>query len=177
MIKKLVFISCSFIFLIGCSTNSKQNVYKKIEKQGDKFFAEGKKTEAIKEWENSLKIKKNSNVYDKIVFALLLEGKNKEAKKWAEEGLTYFPNCVNLIYNFAYLNFLEGNNKEAMENINRLLNLNSCYPEGHYMKGVIYEKEGNLKLAKEEYIKEININPGCKKAWKKIKEISNEVEK
>lgn len=171
--KKLLFLTLLFL-LSSCSQKYEKRLGKELEKEGDVFFSQRKTDEAIKKWKESLNFRKSSRVYEKIVTTLIIEKKNKEAKKWAEEGLTYFPECVNLIYNFAYLNAIEGKYEVALKAVNKLLGINGYYPEAHFLKGIIFEKTGREKEAKREYIKEININPGCKKAWKKIKEMKNE---
>ena len=172
--KKFFYIFSILFFLVGCSNNYEKRMSVQLGKEGDILYSKGKIHEAIDKWEKALSFKKQSKIYEKIVVALIIKKENKEAKKWVEEGLTYFPNCVNLIYNHAFLNVLDGKYNEAIEEIDRLLEINPYYPEAHFMKGMIFEKIGKRKEAKKEYIKEVNINPGCKKAWKKIKEMQNE---
>ncbi len=162
------------IFLIGCTNNQEKRISIQLVKEGDILYSRGKINEAIDKWEKALFFKKQSKIYEKIVVALIIKKRNKEAKKWVEEGLTYFPNCVNLIYNNAFLNFIDGKYEKAIEDIDRLLEINPYYPEAHFMKGIIFEKIGKKEEAKAEYVKEVNINPGCKKAWKRIKEMKNE---
>jgi len=173
--KNFFYIFTIFFFLTGCATNEyEKRMSTQLAKEGDILYSEGKIDEAIDRWKKALAFKKQSKIYEKIVVALIIEKSNKEAKKWAEEGLTYFPDCVNLIYNLAFLNTLDGKYNKAIEEINKLLEINRYYPEAHFMKGMILEKIGKKKEAKTEYIKEVNINPGCRKAWKKIKEMKNE---
>jgi len=172
--KNIFYIFPILFFLVGCTNNYEKRISVQLVKEGDILYSKGKINEAIDKWEKALFFKKQSKIYEKIVVALIIEKRNKEAKKWVEEGLTYFPNCVNLIYNYAFLSVLDGKYDEAMEQIDRLLEINPYYPEAHFMKGIIFEKIGKKKEAKKEYIKEVNINPGCKKAWKRIKEMKNE---
>jgi len=172
MKNKLFFLFFLLIFLAGCSYE--KETFRKLEKQGDTLFSQGRKKEAIERWQDALKFKKTSSIYEKIVVTLIMERENKQATMWAEQGLTYFPDCCNLIYNLSYLCLLEKNYDKCLKNIDRLLAINKYYPEAHFMKGMIFEQTGRIKEAKEEYVKELNINPGCKKAWKKIKEIGDE---
>ena len=173
--KNAFYIFSILIFLVSCTNNYEKRISIQLIKEGDILYSKGKINEAIDKWEKALFFKKQNKIYEKIVVALIIEKRNKEAKKWVEEGLTYFPNCVNLIYNHAFLNVVDGKYYEAIKEIDRLLEINPYYPEAHFMKGMIFEKIGKKKEAKTEYIKEVNINPGCKKAWKRIKEMKNEV--
>jgi len=174
--KKAFYIFSILFFLVSCTNNHEKRISIQLVKEGDILYSKGKIDEAIDKWKKALYFKKQSKIYEKIVVALIIKKKNKEAKKWVEEGLTYFPNCVNLIYNHAFLSVVDGKYDEAIKEIDRLLEINQYYPEAHFMKGMIFEKIGKKREAKAEYIKEVNINPGCKKAWKKIKEMKNETE-
>jgi len=174
--KKCFYIFSILFFLVGCTDNYEKRISIQLAKEGDILYSRGKIDEAIDRWGKALSFRKQSKIYEKIVVALIIKKRNKEAKKWVEEGLTYFPNRVNLIYNKAFLNVLDGKYDEAIEEINRLLEINQYYPEAHFMKGMVFEKIGKKREAKTEYIKEVNINPGCKKAWKKIKGMKDETE-
>ncbi|MCD6407722.1 tetratricopeptide repeat protein, partial [bacterium] len=103
-----------------------------------------------------------------------IKGDFKEAENIIEDGLTYFPHCVNLIFNLALVKFYTGKYEKAMEELDRVLSINKYYPDAHYLKGIIYQEKGDLEKAKKEFINEININPGSKRAWKKLKEMKDE---
>ena len=143
----------------------------KIEKKGDILFSQGKIEEAIEFWKSYVKENRDSKIYEKIVMGYILEGKLDEAENWAKEGLTYFPGCVNLIYNLALINFYKKNYELSLELIDRVLEMNRYFPNAHYLKGLIFEIKGDIEKAKREFVEDLNITPWSRKTWEKLQEI------
>ncbi|MCM8803692.1 MAG: hypothetical protein NC833_00335 [Candidatus Omnitrophica bacterium] len=168
---KLLFIFFLF-FLCGCKTQNNQ--WKEKVKMGDYYFVNKNIDMALKYWIESLQIKKDPLTYEKIVSSFIIKNDFNEGERYALEGLTYFCNCDNLLFNLALIEFYLGKHDNSLRILDELLMKNMYYPNAHYLKGIIYEKNGEIEKAKKEFIEEININPGSKKAWKKIKEMKNE---
>ena len=77
----------------------------------------------------------------------------------------------------AKIYFKLGNNKKAKE---QLINLVSKYPEnyiGHKMLAQIYEIEGGMRKAIDEYVQAIDINKKDYDSYYKIAELLNQLDK
>ena len=75
------------------------------------------------------------------------------------------------------INMLLGKNKIAKRKLNKLVNL---YPQsyiGHKLLAQIYEKEGGIRKALEEYIQLVEIKKTDYKSYYKVAEILNTLEK
>ncbi|HNS32698.1 MAG TPA: tetratricopeptide repeat protein [bacterium] len=142
---------------------------KKI-KEGDAFFASGEIDKAVGSWEESLDIKKTAAAYEKMIIAHIVKNDLSGAEQWLKEGLVHFPDNVNLIFNASLISYHKNEYQLALKDIDRVLDADMYYPNAHYMKGMIYEKLGNDKEAKKEFVNAININPGSRATWEKIRE-------
>jgi len=174
-IYKTVFLISIIIFACtGCFIKPALSDGIQKAKEGDEYFAEGNINKAVELWKESLNYKRNSSLYEKIVMAQIIKNDLDQAKKWTDEGLIYFPNNVNLIFNNALINFHYENFTVSMDALNKILNINRYYPNAHFLKGLIYEKKGDEISARKEFINEININPGSKGAWQKLRGLTND---
>lgn len=75
------------------------------------------------------------------------------------------------------INILFGNNKLVKKKLNKLVNL---YPQsyiGHKLLAQIYEKEGGIRRALDEYIQLVNLKKTDYKSYYKVAEILNTLEK
>ena len=169
--RNLYIIFLLFLLLTGCE---KKDLWKEKVEKGDYYFVNRNIDMALKYWTESLQIKKDPLTYEKIVVSLIIKNKLNEAKKYALSGLTYFNDCDNLLFNLGLIEFYLGEYESAIKRIDNLITKNRYYPEAHYLKGLIYEKLGKMDEAKREFIEEINVNPGSKKSWKKLREMKNE---
>ncbi len=171
---KIVVLAVTGFFLSGCFANPSLSSAKKNSREGDRLFSSGKIDKAIEKWAESLEYKQNAGLYEKIITAVMLKNDLAEAKKWTCRGLTYFPNNVNLAFNLALIEFYGENLKGSLDALERVLNLNKYYPNAHFLKGLIYEKTGDKISARKEFVSEININPGSKGAWQKLRGSKND---
>ena len=97
------------------------------------------------------------------------------AGKQAKAGLTRFPNCVNLMFNCALIDSQLGNYEEALTYLDRVLAEQKGYfPNAHYLRGTIFEAQGDRERARTEFVAEVNKYPGSRRAWTKIKELGHE---
>ncbi|MGB9677725.1 MAG: tetratricopeptide repeat protein [Candidatus Ratteibacteria bacterium] len=162
------------IFLSGCQTDITEKKWKEKVKMGDSYFSKKDIDMAIKYWIESLEFKKDLVTYEKIIASFIIKKDFQEGKKYTLQGLTYFKNNDNLIFNLGLIEFYLKEYDNAQKNMETLISKNKYYPNAHYINGLIYEKKGDIEKAKKEFIEEININPGSRKAWQKIKEMKNE---
>ncbi|MCS7179841.1 MAG: hypothetical protein NZ891_00600 [bacterium] len=163
-----------FLFILAGCQNNRERLWREKIKMGDYYLSNKNIDMALKFWIDSLNFKKDVLTYEKIIALLIIKNDLKEAKKYTTEGLTYFPNNDNLLFNLGLLQFYLEEYDESLKTLGKLMEKNKYYPNVHYISGLIYEKKGDFESAKREFIEEVNINPGSKKAWMKIKEKKNE---
>ncbi len=163
------------IFLLNsCSSTNIEKKWAEKVKIGDFYLGENNIDMALKYWIESLELKRDLLTYQKIIASFIIKSDFNQAKKYTIDGLTYFRNNDNLLFNLGLVNFYLEEYEESLKTMNKLLTKNKYYPNAHYIMGLIYEKKGNYEKAKKEFIQEVNINPGSRKAWQKIKEMKNE---
>jgi tetratricopeptide (TPR) repeat protein len=177
MTKTAAVILTLLVLFAGCLRDSMNSAVKAKENTGDDYFSSGELDLAIKNWKEVLEYREKQQVYEKLISAFILKNQLDTAEYYANKGLTSFPNNVNLIFNLALIKFFKEEYKSAQEQLDLLLEINEYYSNAHYLKGLIFEKNGDKVRAKKEYVTEININPGSKRAWRKLKEMSNEAQK
>ena len=85
-----------------------------------------------------------------------------------EKALTQLPLCANLYFNLGLSYYFSGDYLLARENFERVTQLDSYYPDAHYFLGLVYRKEGKITEAKEEFIREVNLDPTSRRAWQAI---------
>jgi len=67
------------------------------------------------------------------------------------------------------------NDTKAVDVFKRILAHNPLYPEVHYWLGMISFRQGNLTQAEEEYIKELEANPGNASAQEALKNLREQL--
>lgn len=173
---KILCLALLPVFLTGCFIFNPVNPEDEgKDKQGDIFFGSGDVDAAVKLWQESLDEKKTAEVYEKIIMAYFIKNDLETALKWAEEAISFFPANQNLMFNYALIKYHKKDYESALEGFNRLLAVNSGYPNAYLLKGLIYEEMGKTEEAKREFVNEVNMNPGSKKAWSKIREEAKNV--
>ncbi|MFN4227555.1 MAG: tetratricopeptide repeat protein [Candidatus Ratteibacteria bacterium] len=171
---KLEFFLILIFFLNSCHTNNVERKWAEKVKIGDSYLVKNNIDMAIKYWIESLEFKKDLKTYEKIIASFIIKSDFNQAKKYTLDGLTYFKNNDNLLFNLGLVNFYLEEYEESLKAMDELIKKNKYYPNAHYIIGLIYEKKGDFAKAKKEFIEEVNINPGSRKAWQKIKEMKNE---
>ena len=56
----------------------------------------------------------------------------------------------------------------------QLMEIADWYPEANYHLGYIYEKRGQLDLAQQYYVRELNVNGSSAKAWRRYLALNEE---
>ncbi|MBN1444986.1 MAG: hypothetical protein JW957_02620 [Candidatus Omnitrophica bacterium] len=172
--KTLILISAIGLLLSGCFINPSLSAGMKKSSEGDRLFSSGNLDGAVEKWTEALDYKQSANLYEKIITALVLKNDLSEAEEWTQKGLTYFPNNVNLAFNLALMRFYKEDLAGSMDALEAILGINAYYPNAHFLKGLIHEKEGDGASAKKEFIAEVNINPGSRRAWQKLRGFKND---
>lgn len=155
----------AFLFHPGESRQAREQ-----EKKGDVLFQKGARDQAVLCWRRAITLSpKRPSPYEKISAYYLLEARWPEARSVLEDGLTQLPSCVNLYFNLGLSYYFSGDYTRAKENFERVVRLNSYYPDAHYFLGLIYRKENLPDEEKKEFIREVNLNPASRGAWSEIR--------
>ncbi|MDD3725698.1 MAG: hypothetical protein PHI44_00655 [Candidatus Ratteibacteria bacterium] len=171
---ELVLLLAMGIFMGGCSVGDDISLSHKLTEEGNRYFSTGEIDKAIEVWKEALNYKQKAEIYEMIVMAYIIKNQLSDAEVWTSKGLTYFPNNVNLVFNLALINFYNEDFDSARKNLDRVLEMNRYYRDVHFLKGLMYEKEGDVAAAKKEFVDEVNVNPGSRKAWSKLRELRDE---
>ena len=171
---KIIFI-CGLIIWIGIFNflfrPAENRPAKEAEKKGDVFFQEGKPDLALFYWKRAIAAAPaRATPYEKISAYYLLQGQWPEARRISERGLTQMPSCVNLYFNLGLSCYFSGDYVRARESFERVTQADSYYPDAHYFLGLIYRQQGRPAEAKKEFIRELNLDPTSRRAWKEIRE-------
>lgn len=134
------------------------------------LYRQGKYEEAIREWEKVLEIDpEDSKTMNKIGMAYLESEQFDKAAQFYAVFCKICPHDLNLRYNLALTYFKQDRLQECGEELDKVQQANSLFPQVHYLRGLVYEKGGEVAQAEKEFIKEINMNPDCLGAWYKVK--------
>ena len=91
---------------------------------------------------------------------------NRALAEDADEPQAYF--------NLALLQMKRRQMDQAEQTLLKLLTVAKWYPEANYHLGYVYEKSGRIELAQKYYVRELNVNGGCAKAWRRYLALSAE---
>ncbi|GEM_PF-951275 len=134
------------------------------------LWRKGYHEKAISIWKNEIDRKNDINSYQKLIEAFINSGNYKDAEKLIQRALTVHPDCVNFLFYSAITNFYQGNFAASLNLTDKVIAANQYFPEVYLLRGLIFENMNSLNRAKQEFIKELNNNPGNRLAWAKLKE-------
>ncbi|MGC8805704.1 MAG: tetratricopeptide repeat protein, partial [Candidatus Ratteibacteria bacterium] len=120
-------------------------------------------------------IKKNNDInsYQKLIETFINAGNYDTAEQMIKKALTYYPDCVNFLFYNAVVNFYRGNYKKSFYYTEQVIGLNKYFPEVYLLRGLILENQKHYTEAIQEFVKEVNNNPGSRLAWAKLQELKN----
>ncbi|MCM8763995.1 MAG: hypothetical protein NC830_01315 [Candidatus Omnitrophica bacterium] len=134
------------------------------------LWKKGNHEKAISIWNNEISKKNDINSYQKLIEVLINTGNFQKAEALTQRALSYYPDCIDFLFYSALINFYRGNITASLVLTEKVTAINQYFPEVYLLRGLIFEKLNNLKMAKQEFIKELNNNPGNRLAWAKLKE-------
>lgn len=125
--------------------------------------------EAIAFWKEALKrTPEDVELLLRLGVALSLKGDYVEAEGTFKRALQIKPEDPKLTYNLGLMYIRWGKDEEALRYLERTLKLADWYPEANYHIGLLYEKRGLKDEALKFYLREVNENPACVGAWRRI---------
>lgn len=141
-----------------------------LEERGDEYFRDGEPEKALTHWRRSLELApERAGPYEKMSSYLIVAGRWQEAGALLAEGLTYLPGYANLYFNFGLSAYLAGEYGLAEEKLLKVSQLDSFYPDVFYLLGMIQRARGDEEEAKRFFIREVNLNPSSRRAWREIR--------
>lgn len=140
-----------------------------IDREGMKHFHAGRYALAMGVWEEGLaRFPESPRLNYRVGTALAVRGNFPAAAKYLEEAAALSPEDPEICRELALCYLQDERAADAERELKRVLELADWFPEVHYFLGTIYERQGRHDEALGEYVKELNVNPGCTYAWAKI---------
>ena len=137
--------------------------------RGDLLLYERRYEEAIAFWREALeRSPEDVELLLRLGVALSLKGDYVEAERTFKRALQIKPEDPKLTYNLGLMYIRWGKDEEALRYLKRTLKLVDWYPEANYHIGLLYEKKGLEDEALKFYVREVNKNPACAGAWRRI---------
>jgi len=137
------------------------------------LWEKGYHDKAFSSWQSEILHRNDINSYQKLIEAYISIGKYNEAEQFTKRALTYYPNYVNFYFYYAMINFYRGNYNQSFSYTEKVIEMNKYFPEVYLLRGMIMEKLNQHEQARNEFIKEVNNNPGNRLAWAKLQEFKN----
>ena len=85
------------------------------------------------------------------------------------------PDNADILFELGKLYAEMPDDKKAVDVFRKIFAHNPYYPEAHFRLGRIYFRQGNLLEAEEEYIKELETNPGNASAQEALKSLREQL--
>jgi tetratricopeptide (TPR) repeat protein len=95
--------------------------------------------------------------------------------KLLEMDAEEFPDNTGILFELGKLYAEMPDDKNAIDVFKKILVRNPSYPEVHYRLGMIYFRQGNLPEAEEEYMKELEANPGNTSTQEALKNVREQL--
>ena len=124
---------------------------------------------AAEKWRAAVEVQPDSvDLRNRLGMALTKLKQYDKAKAEFKAAAALDPDEPRSLFNLALLYIHAGDLRLAEKTLRNTLRAGSWYPETHYHLGLIAESSGDVKMAIDEYTKELNVNAGCAKAWLRL---------
>ncbi len=126
---------------------------KKFISAGDESFEKGSFDEAVKNYQEALKLNPSDEVTLLKIGNIYYNDKkdNKNAINFYKKSIVVNPNYADGWFNLGLVYANENNNGKAKECFHRVITLNPNYSYAYYALGIAYEQDGNEKEALNNY--------------------------
>ncbi|MBM4084298.1 MAG: tetratricopeptide repeat protein [Planctomycetes bacterium] len=137
-------------------------------RQGDALMKAERFEEALPIWQALAgQEPTNSEVLLRLGIAQSMLRRYDEAQKYLEAALKASPGDARIPHNLGLLFLRRGRDSDAETYLKRALAIQGWHPEANYHLGVIAESRGEKEKALELYVRELDGNPSCGKAWER----------
>lgn len=146
-----------------------------LDQQAGVHLAGGDLDEALAIWLDLLERKPGDVTLLNRLGIAYTQGKDYErAESYFQQALSADANEPQAYFNMALLAMNRGQSEQAEAILLRLLEVCDWYPQANYHLGYICEKSERLELAKKYYVRELNVNGSCAKAWRRYLALKND---
>ncbi len=175
--KQYFFIFLSFLAFTSCNSDEKANTSNEIENnekseieilneaiiaqpnnyqvyinRADFYIKNGQFADAKADADKALKLNPNVAEVSYTKGVILLEtGQIEPSIPFFEHAIELDTNHARSYLKLAYINLAIPNYDKSIKLINKALRINKFIAEGYFLKGMWYEKQGNLALASSSY--------------------------
>lgn len=136
------------------------------------LWKKGEQKKAISILSDEIKRKNDINSYQKLIEIYINSGDFNMAEKLIQQASIHYSKMPEFMFYSAMVNFYKGNFDTSLNLTEKVIAINQYFPEIYLLRGLIFENQKNFHRAKQEFIKELNNNPGNRLAWAKLKELS-----
>ena len=140
---------------------------------GMSYAALGKTTESIAAFSEALLVRESDNLLVSIAEQYMKNGMYNSSKQYLFRVINSCENDLLVEKSrimLANIYLEEENYVDAQKEFEEVLKKNENSDDGHYGIGVIYEKQGNLVLARSEWRNALKIRANHQSALKKLSE-------
>lgn len=136
------------------------------DRAGMKLFAQKHYTEAVQVWNEGLEKHPGScKLHYRIGTALAVMKEYGGASAEFAKALAIEPRHAPTHFEMGMMYLHQDRLTEAEVSFKETLACAEWYPEAHYWLGRLRDKQGRKEEARQLYIDELNVNPGCTLAW------------
>ncbi|MBC7230306.1 MAG: O-antigen ligase family protein [Actinobacteria bacterium] len=154
--------------------------------EGESFFAQGEYEAALESYARTLRLTPYYADVNIVPFRgrpefrylldavrrsmeiFLFQGRGEEALRVVDDTLFCLPDNPTLHYYRAYVLVQLGEVDRALDELDRVEELLPGCTGVHLMKGKVYERTGDLARAREEYLRELEMNPESAEARERL---------
>jgi len=142
-------------------------------RQGDWLSRLGENERALSIWrELAAETPEDKDILLRLGATLGALHRYTEAESVLEKALKLDPNDPLIVHNLGLLRLNQGRMKEAETYFHRVLSIRPWQPETNYHLGLIAERRGDVAGARKLYLKELEVNAHCAKAWDRYLRLS-----
>jgi len=158
-----------YMFLLLTFAQSGYPVDKGKMRAGDNCLSHGEFSKARIYWAEAWRADPdNAEHLLRVATSFALAGSFEKAEDILVRARDLYPKDLRLPRHLGLLAIKAGNDVKAEKLFLELCERAPWYPNVYYSLGTIYERRGRLDLAKQMYVKELNVNCNNAEAWHRL---------
>ena len=140
-----------------------------IDEAGMDLYRKGQYLEALEVWRSGLETYPDAGrLHYRVGTILAVRSSFERAEQHLRRAVELSPDELEIRKELGICYLQAERPDDAERELKAVLARADWFPEVHYYLGMIYEKRGDHDAAREQYVKELNHNPGCAFAWAKV---------
>ena len=155
--------------------SDKQHRAQQADRRAADLLGRGEVAQAMAIWQKMLDQNPDHvTVLNRLGIACTKGGDYEQAESYFRRAMQVDGREPQAYFNLALLRMRQQQMDQAEQILLQLMKIADWYPEANYHLGYIYEKSGRLELARQHYVRELNVNGGCAKAWRRYLALKEE---